>query len=517
MVGRYATIDHATGAGAFYSAALTWDGTGNLVAPGQPRPRARHHLRVRRPQPPDERHHRGGPRPHLHLRRRRQPDREVGCRRVHLRRQRRAHDLPDRRRGRRVHLHRAGPDGADTLGHAVIRSARPARFDRRADDRELHLRLRRAAGVRELHQGRSDEHAAHARPALRNRGRHARAVPVRRRARGRSRDRRRRPHLPPRGPPREHREGHRHHRSGCVDSIRYDPFGAVASRTPADATTPIGFAHGELDAAIGLLYLQARYYHPVYGRFISADPIVQDVFDPSAWNAYAYCRNNPQSYIDPTGRDWWQILVGALAVVAIVALVVLSVVTFGATTPLLVVGIGLVAGGIVGGIAAAQAGGDAGDILLGRARRGRRRRLGVVRRDLRRRRRRDGARDQGNAAGSGHGRSGQRGDQRRRHRLRGRVRRGPHDARQDPREGRARRPGRCRRRRRARWSLLHLVELAKPDASRRGSRRRRRCRRHRRPLAPPVVCLRASPRPSLARPRSAASRGRSGRPAKGWR
>ncbi len=153
--------------------------------------------------------------------------------------------------------------------------------------------------------------------------------------------------------------------AAIVDSIRYDPYGAVVSRTPAGATTPIGFAHGELDAAIGLLYLQARYYHPVYGRFISPDPIVQDVFDPSAWNAYAYCRNNPQSYIDPTGRDWWQILVGVLAVVAIVALVVLSVVTFGATTPLLVVGIGLVAGGVIGGIAAAQAGGDAGDILLG--------------------------------------------------------------------------------------------------------------------------------------------------------
>jgi RHS repeat-associated protein len=153
--------------------------------------------------------------------------------------------------------------------------------------------------------------------------------------------------------------------ASVVDAIRYDPFGGIASRTPAGGTTPIGFAGGELDGAIGLLYLQARYYHPVYGRFISPDPIVQDVFDPSAWNAYSYCRNNPQSYIDPTGRDWWQILVGALAVVAIVALVVLSVVTFGATTPLLVVGIGIVAGGVVGGIAAAQAGGDAGDILLG--------------------------------------------------------------------------------------------------------------------------------------------------------
>ena len=152
---------------------------------------------------------------------------------------------------------------------------------------------------------------------------------------------------------------------GVADTIRYDPFGAIVARELAGSTTPVGFGGGELDLVSGLLYLQARYYHPVFGRFVSADPIVQDVYDPSAWNAYSYCRNNPQSYVDPTGRSWWQILVGALAVVAIVALVALSVVTFGATTPLLIVGIGLVAGGIVGGIAASQAGGSAGDILLG--------------------------------------------------------------------------------------------------------------------------------------------------------
>jgi len=150
-----------------------------------------------------------------------------------------------------------------------------------------------------------------------------------------------------------------------IDEITYDAFGAVVSRTAAGATATIGFAGGEFDGATGLLYLKARYYHPHFGRFLSVDPLVQDVYTPIAWNAYAYCRNNPQSYIDPTGRSWWQILVGALAVLAIVALVVVSILTFGATAPLLVVAIGVVAGGIVGGIAAAQAGGDVGNIILG--------------------------------------------------------------------------------------------------------------------------------------------------------
>jgi RHS repeat-associated protein len=120
---------------------------------------------------------------------------------------------------------------------------------------------------------------------------------------------------------------------------------AVLVTSPS--SVPVGFATGTLDP-IGLLYLQARYYHPHYGRFISPDPIVQDVFTPIAWNAYAYCRNNPQSYVDPTGREWWKILVGALAVVA---LVVLAVVTFGAATPLSVsLGIAIIAGVVAGGV-----------------------------------------------------------------------------------------------------------------------------------------------------------------------
>lgn len=152
-----------------------------------------------------------------------------------------------------------------------------------------------------------------------------------------------------------------------VDMIRYDPFGAVLARTAAGSDVPIGFAFGQLDDVTGLLYLQARYYHPVFGRFVSADPVVQDILAPIAWNAYAYCRNNPQSYVDPTGRSWWQILLGALAIVALVAL---AVVTFGAATPISValgvaVVVGVVAGGVVGGIAAAEAGGDAGSIFLG--------------------------------------------------------------------------------------------------------------------------------------------------------
>ncbi len=49
----------------------------------------------------------------------------------------------------------------------------------------------------------------------------------------------------------------------------------------------------------------ARYYDPVLGRFITPDTIVQAPYDPQSLNRYAYCRNNPVKYVDPTGHSWW--------------------------------------------------------------------------------------------------------------------------------------------------------------------------------------------------------------------
>ncbi len=165
--------------------------------------------------------------------------------------------------------------------------------------------------------------------------------------------------------------------SGAVaDSIRYDAFGAIVARQVTGSNVPVGFAQGTFDNASGLLYLQSRYYHPQFGRFVSPDSMVPDVFLPIAWNAYAYCANNPQTYADPTGHAWWQILVGILAVIALVAL---TIVTFGVAAPAAAaigtatlvalyatVAVGVVAGGIIGGIAASKAGGSIGrHVILG--------------------------------------------------------------------------------------------------------------------------------------------------------
>ena len=57
------------------------------------------------------------------------------------------------------------------------------------------------------------------------------------------------------------------------------------------------------DAVSGLYYLNARFYDPETGRFISMDDIsYADVSTYNGLNLYAYCRNNPISYIDLTGE-----------------------------------------------------------------------------------------------------------------------------------------------------------------------------------------------------------------------
>ena len=57
---------------------------------------------------------------------------------------------------------------------------------------------------------------------------------------------------------------------------------------------------------IGLYYLTTRFYDYTTGRFINAD-VPSICFDdgltlPEGCNLYSYCRNNPISYVDPTGH-----------------------------------------------------------------------------------------------------------------------------------------------------------------------------------------------------------------------
>ncbi|MFC1824540.1 RHS repeat domain-containing protein [Thermodesulfobacteriota bacterium] len=91
-----------------------------------------------------------------------------------------------------------------------------------------------------------------------------------------------------------------------VGTTEYKPFGSTRSQTGTDVTN-YKFTDQELDPTINLYNYDARLYDPSIGRFITADTIVPEPFDPQTFDRYAYCRNNPLIYIDPTGHyfgDW---------------------------------------------------------------------------------------------------------------------------------------------------------------------------------------------------------------------
>ncbi len=70
----------------------------------------------------------------------------------------------------------------------------------------------------------------------------------------------------------------------------------------ATAIDDRGYIGERFDAETGLLYLNARYYDPVLGRFLSPD-----TFDPTCrgWGRtrYAYAGNDPVNKSDPGGHD----------------------------------------------------------------------------------------------------------------------------------------------------------------------------------------------------------------------
>jgi len=64
-----------------------------------------------------------------------------------------------------------------------------------------------------------------------------------------------------------------------------------------------GYTGHEMDHEFGLINMNARLYDPTIGRFISADTVIPDTYDPQSLNRYSYVLNNPFRYTDPTGHS----------------------------------------------------------------------------------------------------------------------------------------------------------------------------------------------------------------------
>jgi RHS repeat-associated protein len=93
----------------------------------------------------------------------------------------------------------------------------------------------------------------------------------------------------------------------------YRPYGERLVNSASATANRIWFTSRRQDAS-GLVYMGARYYDPVVGRFISTDP-VYDEKSVHGFNRYAYANNNPYRYVDPDGRIPVPLFVAAAAAV----------------------------------------------------------------------------------------------------------------------------------------------------------------------------------------------------------
>lgn len=90
-----------------------------------------------------------------------------------------------------------------------------------------------------------------------------------------------------------------------VTRTAYMPYGA--GRGTGELSIDRGWLGQVEDDDTGLVYLNARYYDPVLGRFLSPDPLMNPG-DPRTLDPYRYADNNPVVFIDasglkPLGRD----------------------------------------------------------------------------------------------------------------------------------------------------------------------------------------------------------------------
>jgi len=90
-----------------------------------------------------------------------------------------------------------------------------------------------------------------------------------------------------------------------VYSAAHRPFGQAKDVWTKTYDPKLKFSGKEREDYSDLDYFGARYYDHNSYRFISVDPIINkgEAFsNPQLWNLYAYCRNNPITYLDPDGR-----------------------------------------------------------------------------------------------------------------------------------------------------------------------------------------------------------------------
>lgn len=80
----------------------------------------------------------------------------------------------------------------------------------------------------------------------------------------------------------------------------YRPYGKQQVGTPQSGPGYTGHVN---DPGTGLVYMQARYYDPEIGRFLSPDPVAPTSGNLFNFGRYTYVNDNPVDNTDPDGRQ----------------------------------------------------------------------------------------------------------------------------------------------------------------------------------------------------------------------
>lgn len=103
-----------------------------------------------------------------------------------------------------------------------------------------------------------------------------------------------------------------------VERLAYEPFGkrrnangvTDTNGTLVASSTDRGYTGHEHMDEVGLINMNGRVFDPALGRFMSADPFIQNPTGLQSFNRYSYGWNSPLNGADPTGYSWasktWQ-------------------------------------------------------------------------------------------------------------------------------------------------------------------------------------------------------------------
>ena len=163
------------------------------------------------------------------------------------------------------------------------------------------------------------------------------------------------------------------------ERLAYDSWGKRRNLDGTDDNSELvtslidrGYTGHEHLEEVGLIHMNGRVYDPRLARFMSADPILQSLFDTQGLNRFTYVGNNPLAFTDPSGhlfrgvRNFFRSNpIAAFAVGIAVAWIDGGMTLSGLTTMNAAVITGGVSGGLTGGVKGAIVGGATGALFHG--------------------------------------------------------------------------------------------------------------------------------------------------------